>query len=81
VLSVNPMDVQLPHVAVIPVTGTQGPEQAHVPLGTDAGLTRYGEFHADVTNPQPATRERLLPVKGRSRWVSSSASGDDSPCT
>ncbi len=49
VLSVSPMDVQLPHVAVIPVTGTQEPERAHVPLGTDAGLTRYGESHADVT--------------------------------
>jgi len=40
VLSINPLNAQLGHVAVIPVTGTRGPEQTHVPLTADAGLRR-----------------------------------------
>jgi mRNA interferase MazF len=64
VLSVDPMDVRLGHIAVIPVTGTQGPEQTHVPRGTDAGPTGYDESYADVTGLQPVARERLLARRG-----------------
>ena len=64
VLSVDPMDVRLGHIAVIPVTGTQGPEQTHVPRGTDAGPTGYVESYADVTGLQPVARERLLARRG-----------------
>jgi len=64
VLSVNALNVRLGHVAVIPVTGTGGPEQTHVPLTADAGLTRYGESYADVTALQPVARERLLTRRG-----------------
>ena len=62
--SVDPVDVRLGHVAVIPVTGTQGPGQTHVPLGTDAGPTRYDESYADVPGRQPVARERLLARRG-----------------
>ena len=62
--SVDPVDVRLGHVAVIPVTGTQGPEQTHVPRGTDAGPTGYDESYADVTGLQPVARERLLARRG-----------------
>ncbi|WP_324273319.1 type II toxin-antitoxin system PemK/MazF family toxin [Blastococcus brunescens] len=64
VLSINPMNVRLGHVAVIPVTGTNGPEQTHVALSVDAGLTRYDESYADVTGLQPVARERLLKQRG-----------------
>lgn len=64
VLSINLLNTRLGHVAVIPVTGTRGPDQTHVPLGGDAGLTRYDESFADVTGLQPVVRSRLLRRRG-----------------
>jgi mRNA interferase MazF len=64
VMSVNPLNVRLGHVAVIPVTGTAGREQTHVPLTADAGLTRNDRSYADVTALQPAARARLLSRRG-----------------
>jgi mRNA interferase MazF len=60
VMSVNALNMRLGHVAVIPVTGTSGPEQTHVPLTGEAGLTRYDESYADITGLQPVARERLV---------------------
>lgn len=64
VLSINPLNIRLGHVAVIPVTGTRGPEQTHVPLTADAGLTRYDESYADITALQPVARSQLLARRG-----------------
>ncbi len=64
VFSINPLNARLGHVAVIPVTGTAGPEQTHVPLTADAGLTRYEESYADVTALQPVARTSLLTRRG-----------------
>ncbi len=64
VLSINPLNIRLGHVAVIPVTGTRGPEQTHVPLTADAGLTRYDESYADITALQPVARSQLLTRRG-----------------
>ena len=64
VLSVNALNMRLGHIAVIPVTDTSGPEQTHVPLTADAGLTRYDESYADVTALQPVARSRLLVRRG-----------------
>ncbi len=64
VLSINALNTRLGHVAVIPVTGTQGPEQTHVTLTPDAGLTRYDESHADITALQPVTRSQFLARRG-----------------
>lgn len=64
VLSINGLNARLGHVAVIPVTGTRGPDQTHVPLDGDAGLTRYAESYADVTGLQPVARTRLLERRG-----------------
>lgn len=60
VLSINVLNTRLGHVAVIPVTGTRGPDQTHVALDSDAGLTRYDESYADVTALQPVARSRLV---------------------
>lgn len=64
VLSMDPLNSRLGHVAVIPVTGTAGPEQTHIPLTADAGLTRHLESYADVTALQPVARSRLLTRRG-----------------
>jgi mRNA interferase MazF len=64
VLSINLLNSRLGHVAVIPVTGTPGPAQTHVPLDADAGLTRYDQSYADVTALQPVARDRLLSRRG-----------------
>lgn len=64
VLSINSLNARLGHIAVIPVTGTAGPDQTHVPLTADAGLTRYDESYADVTSLQPIARARLLTRRG-----------------
>ncbi len=64
VISINPLNARLGHVAVIPVTGTAGPEQTHVPLTADAGLTRYAESYADVTALQPVARTTFLTRRG-----------------
>jgi mRNA interferase MazF len=64
VLSVNPLNTRLGHVAVIPVTGTAGPELTHVPLTADAGLTRYDVSYADVTSLQAVARDRLRRRRG-----------------
>ena len=60
VFSINPLNIRLGHVAVIPVTGTAGPDQTHVPLTADTGLTRYVESYADITALQPVVRTSLL---------------------
>jgi len=64
VLSINALNTRLGHVAVIPVTGTRGPDQTHVRLDPDAGPTRYPQSFADVTGLQPVTRSRLLTRRG-----------------
>ena len=64
VFSINPLNIRLGHVAVIPVTGTRGPEQTHVPLSAGAGLSRYDESYADITALQPIARTRLLSRRG-----------------
>jgi mRNA interferase MazF len=63
VLSINALNGRLGHVAVIPVTGTYGPEQTHIPLTRDPGLTRY-ESYADITALQPVARSQLLQRRG-----------------
>lgn len=64
ILSVNPLNVRLGHVAVIPITGTPGPTLTHIALTREAGPTRYDESYADVTALQPVARGRLRRRRG-----------------
>lgn len=64
IVSANPLNSRLGHVAVIPITGTAGPAATHVPLDADAGLTRYDASYADVTSLRPVSRDRLLRQRG-----------------
>jgi mRNA interferase MazF len=64
ILSVNRLNAILSSVAVVPVTGTAGPQETHVPLGADAGLTKYDESYADVTGIQAIDRGRFRVQRG-----------------
>ena len=64
VLSVNALNSRLGHVAVIPITGTQGPDATHIPLAADAGLTRYAESYADITGLRPVARSSCRKRRG-----------------
>jgi mRNA interferase MazF len=64
VLSANPLNSRLGHVAVIPITGTPGPPGTHIPLDADAGLTRHDQSFADVTSLRPVARTRLRKQRG-----------------
>ncbi|HEY8719877.1 type II toxin-antitoxin system PemK/MazF family toxin [Pengzhenrongella sp.] len=64
VLSVNPLNARLGHVAVIPITGTRGPASTHVTLTADAGLGGHDESFADITGLQPAARGRFRRRRG-----------------
>lgn len=64
VMSVNGLNSRLGHVAVIPITGTQGPPATHIPLDADAGLTRFDASFADVTSLRPVARGRLRGMRG-----------------
>ena len=65
VLSANPLNRRLGHVAVIPITGTQGPDATHVRITPESGLTKYDESFADISTIQPAHRTCLLRLRGR----------------
>ncbi len=64
VLSVNALNSRLGHVVVLPVTGTRGPSLTHIPLGADAGLTRYDESYVDITGVQAVARGRCRRRRG-----------------
>ena len=64
VLSVNALNSRLGHVAVIPITGTAGPEATHIPLSADAGLTRYDQSYADITGLRPVARSSCRKRRG-----------------
>lgn len=65
VLTVNPLNGRLGHVAVIPVSGIEGPKQPHVALTAGSGLARYPASYANVTSLQPVTRSRSHSVLRR----------------
>jgi mRNA interferase MazF len=64
ILSINQLNTRLGHVAVVPITGTRGPALTHIPLGADAGLTRYDESYADITTVQPVAKGRCRHRRG-----------------
>lgn len=64
ILSINQLNARLGHVAVVPITGTHGPTLTHIPLGADAGPTRYDESYADITALQPVAKSRCRHRRG-----------------
>lgn len=64
VLSISRLNAELDAVAVVPVTGTAGPAETHVPLGSDVGLTEYDESYADVAGVQAVAKGRFRRRRG-----------------
>ncbi len=64
VMSVNALNSRLCRVVVLPVTGTTGPSLTHIPLGADAGRTRYDESYVDITGVQAVARGRCRRRRG-----------------
>ena len=64
VLSANPVDVRLGHIAVIPITGSPGPAATHIALTADVDLTGHDEAYADITGLQLAEIGRFRRRRG-----------------
>ncbi len=64
VLSVNALNAKLSSVAVAVVTGTEGPAPTHVPVGREAGLTRYDTSFVNATDLHAVDRARLRKRRG-----------------
>ncbi|RIQ29173.1 type II toxin-antitoxin system PemK/MazF family toxin [Jiangella rhizosphaerae] len=64
VLSASTLNAKSGHITISVVTGTPGPAVTHVPLGPDAGLTRYDESYANVTDLHAVSKERFVERRG-----------------
>jgi mRNA interferase MazF len=64
VLTVNPLVPRLSGVTVAVVTGTEGPPTTHIPLGSDAGLTRYDVSYVNATDLHTIDKARLRRRRG-----------------
>lgn len=64
VLSVNALNARLSSVLVAVVTGTEGPRPTHVPLGSEAGLTRYATSFVNATDLHAIGKPRLRRRRG-----------------
>ncbi len=49
ILTINALLQRLSSTTAVLVTGTPGPRSTHIPLGGEAGLTRYPESYAVAT--------------------------------
>lgn len=62
VLTVNVLRDRLSEVTVAMITGTSGPAMTRIPVGSDAGVSKYPESYVDATSihtvPLPKFRHR-----------------------
>lgn len=65
VLTVNRLLQVLSSTTGVLVTWTPGPRSTHIPLGPDAGLTRYGESYAVATELHNVPLAALRRQRGR----------------
>ncbi len=65
VLTVNVLIPRLSAVTVAVVTGTEGPEQTHIPLDRESGLTGYDISYANATDLHTIDKPRLRHRRGR----------------
>ena len=65
VLTVNVLISRLSAVTVAIVTGTEGPEQTHIPLDRESGLTGYDISYANVTDLHAIAKSSLRHRRGR----------------
>ncbi len=65
ILTVNRLLQVLSSTTGVLVTGTPGPRSTHIPLGADAGLTRYRESYAVATELHTVPLVALRRSRGR----------------
>ncbi|HYU66626.1 MAG TPA: type II toxin-antitoxin system PemK/MazF family toxin, partial [Jatrophihabitantaceae bacterium] len=65
VLAVNALSARVSEVAVAMITSTPGPRSTRVPIGADAGLTRYDESYVDVMSVHTVPLDRFQRRRGR----------------
>lgn len=65
VLTINILLQRLSSTTAVLVTGTAGPRSTHIPLGPDAGLTRYPESYAVATELHNIPLQALRRRRGR----------------
>ena len=65
VLSNNRLNARLGCVAMLLITGSEGPPDTHLRLGSEAGLTGYDESFVNVTDLHSVAKTRLRTHKGR----------------
>lgn len=65
ILTINALLERLSATTAVLVTGTPGPRSTHIPLGSDAGLTRYDESYAVATELHNVPLEALRSQRGR----------------
>lgn len=65
VLTINPMIPRLGALTVAVVTGTEGPGTTHIPLGPDAGPTRYDVSYVNATDLHTVAKGSLRRRRGR----------------
>lgn len=64
ILTVNHVATPLSAVTVAVITGTDGPRQTHVPIGSDAGLRRYAESYVNCTDLHTVRKLQLRRLLG-----------------
>lgn len=65
ILTINALLQRLSATTAVLVTGTPGPRSTHIPLGPDAGLTRYDESYAVATELHNVPLATLRAQRGR----------------
>ncbi len=65
VLTINVLLQRLSSTTAVLITGTAGPRSTHIPLGPEAGLTRYPESYAVATELHNVSLQALRRRRGR----------------
>jgi len=65
ILTINPLLRRLSAFTAVLVTGTAGPRSTHLPLGPEAGLSRYAESYAVATELHNVPLAALRTQRGR----------------
>jgi mRNA interferase MazF len=65
ILTVNRIALPLSAVTIAVVTGTPGPAASHVPIGPEAGLTKYNQSYVNCTDLHTVEKARLRKRLGR----------------
>jgi mRNA interferase MazF len=65
ILTVNRVAAPLSAVTVAVVTGSTGPAATHVPIGPEAGVTKYDESYVNCTDLHTVDKSGLRRRLGR----------------